>query len=258
MKRMNWKSMCAGLLCATILALGTLWCGAAETNEVTQVTKDTGLLDLFTMGGIIMWPLLILSMFVVALAITDGILLMKNRWFSESIESEIAALLQARKVRSAIAKCQEKAIALTRALLPGLRLARKDAEKFNRPVMEGALEESMSKEYFGILPKIQYLSIIATIAPMLGLLGTVSGMIKAFQKIGIAGMGEPQQLAGNIGEALITTAFGLIVGIPAMFLFFFYRNMLRDKTEQLQEKVNFLVGQLTGDTIVTEDQIPEE
>ena len=55
---------------------------------------------------------------------------------------------------------------------------------------------------------------------MVGLLGTVSGMIKAFDKIGKGAMGKPEVLAGNIGEALITTAVGLLIGIPAMFLFF--------------------------------------
>ena len=55
---------------------------------------------------------------------------------------------------------------------------------------------------------------------MLGLLGTVSGMIKAFNTMGTTGMGSPELLAANIGEALITTATGLVIAIPAMFFFF--------------------------------------
>jgi biopolymer transport protein ExbB len=58
---------------------------------------------------------------------------------------------------------------------------------------------------------------------MFGLLGTVSGMIKAFQKIGLGGMGDPEKLAADIGEAMITTAFGLLVGIPAMFFYFYIK-----------------------------------
>jgi biopolymer transport protein ExbB len=259
---MNMKYVPAKIY-VCILACWTLCSGivpAAVTNAaaVTQVEKSTSLWGVFKTGGPLMWPLLILSMLVVALAITDGIILLRKRWFKAELEETLAGLLRVRKVRSAISTCEQQTLVVTRALVPGLRLARSDAEKYNRPAMDGALEESISKEYFGCLPKIQYLSIIATIAPMLGLLGTVSGMIKAFQKIGIQGMGEPQALAGNIGEALITTAFGLIVGIPAMFFFFYYRNMLRDKVEELQEKINFLVGQLTGDTIIEEDMIPEE
>jgi len=247
-----------GMLSCVIMAGNVLSAPVTNVAAATQVEKSTTLLSMFKTGGVIMWPLLILSMLVLALAITDGILLLRKRWFNAELETKLGELLRARKVRSAISACEQQALTLTRALVPGLRLARKDAEKYNLKAMDGALEESISKEYFSCMPKIQYLSIIATIAPMLGLLGTVSGMIKAFQKIGIQGMGEPQALAGNIGEALVTTAFGLIVGIPAMFFFFYYRNMLRDKVEELQEKSNFLVGQLTGDTIIEEDMIPEE
>jgi biopolymer transport protein ExbB len=71
---------------------------------------------------------------------------------------------------------------------------------------------------------INYLSMLGSVSPMLGLLGTVSGMIKAFQNIAMGGMGKPEVLANNIGEALITTAAGLIIAIPAMTFYFIYKN----------------------------------
>jgi biopolymer transport protein ExbB len=81
---------------------------------------------------------------------------------------------------------------------------------------------------------IQYLNVIATIAPMVGLLGTVSGMIGAFQTIATGGMGKPELLAGDIGEALITTATGLTIGIPAMVFYFVLRNRLDSRLEELE------------------------
>jgi biopolymer transport protein ExbB len=81
---------------------------------------------------------------------------------------------------------------------------------------------------------IQYLNVIATIAPMVGLLGTVSGMIGAFQTIATGGMGKPELLAGDIGEALITTATGLTIGIPAMVFYFVLRNRLDARLEELE------------------------
>lgn len=81
---------------------------------------------------------------------------------------------------------------------------------------------------------IQYLNVIATIAPMVGLLGTVSGMIGAFQTIATGGMGKPELLAGDIGEALITTATGLTIGIPAMVFYFILRNRLDSKLEAFE------------------------
>lgn len=95
---------------------------------------------------------------------------------------------------------------------------------------------------------IQYLNVIATIAPMVGLLGTVSGMIGAFQTIATGGMGKPELLAGDIGEALITTATGLTIGIPAMVFYFVLRNRLEARLEQLEERA----GNLENSEIGTE------
>lgn len=82
---------------------------------------------------------------------------------------------------------------------------------------------------------IQYLNVIATIAPMVGLLGTVSGMIGAFQTIATGGMGKPELLAGDIGEALITTATGLTIGIPAMVFYFVLKNRLDERLDELEK-----------------------
>ena len=82
---------------------------------------------------------------------------------------------------------------------------------------------------------IQYLNVIATVAPMVGLLGTVSGMIGAFQTIATGGMGKPELLAGDIGEALITTATGLTIGIPAMVFYFILKNRLDQRQEELEQ-----------------------
>ena len=90
--------------------------------------------------------------------------------------------------------------------------------------MEKAMEEASVEETTAGMKPISYLSIVAQTAPMLGLLGTVSGMIKAFQKIGLGGMGDPERLAADIGEAMVTTATGLIIGIPAMFFYFFLKS----------------------------------
>ena len=79
---------------------------------------------------------------------------------------------------------------------------------------------------------------------MPGLLGTVSGMIKAFNTMGQAGMGDPGKLAANIGEALITTATGLIIAIPAMFFFFFFKKGFQKTLATLGRNVGFLFDAL--------------
>src|SRR6185295_9382488 len=74
---------------------------------------------------------------------------------------------------------------------------------------------------------ISYLSTIGVISPMVGLLGTVTGMIKAFQTLGAGGIGDPSKLAAAIGEVLVATASGLSIAIPAFFLYYFFRNRLQ-------------------------------
>ncbi|MEM1295036.1 MAG: MotA/TolQ/ExbB proton channel family protein, partial [Verrucomicrobiota bacterium] len=73
---------------------------------------------------------------------------------------------------------------------------------------------------------INYLSVIAQASPMIGLLGTVSGMIKAFDQLGGEGMGDPASLATNISEALFTTAAGLVIAVPSLFVYYFFRDRL--------------------------------
>ena len=79
---------------------------------------------------------------------------------------------------------------------------------------------------------------------MIGLLGTVSGMIGAFQSISTSGMGRPELFAGNIGEALITTATGLVIGIPSMICFFIMRNRLNNGMLVAVQAANLLMDSL--------------
>ena len=87
---------------------------------------------------------------------------------------------------------------------------------------------------------------------MLGLLGTVTGMIASFDQLA-AGKSEPQDLAGGIGEAMITTAGGLIVGIPAMFFYFFFKTRLTTIMSDVQKNATFVLDVLSGEVTLAED-----
>ena len=121
--------------------------------------------------------------------------------------------------------------------LPVIHQLQEDPQAAKAPDPE-AFRHRMRDQAEGIESKglqwIQYLNVIATIAPMVGLLGTVSGMIGAFQTIATGGMGKPELLAGDIGEALITTATGLTIGIPAMIFYFVLRNRLEARMDELE------------------------
>jgi biopolymer transport protein ExbB len=91
---------------------------------------------------------------------------------------------------------------------------------------------------------INYLSVISQAAPMLGLLGTVSGMIKAFQSLGTSGMGNPKVLAANISEALWTTASGLVIALPAVFLYYFFRDKLTARVADVDKIASRMLNSL--------------
>lgn len=113
--------------------------------------------------------------------------------------------------------------------------------------LETTLVETMEYEENQLSQWVNYLNVVAAIAPMVGLLGTVSGMIGAFQTIGSGGMGNPELLAGSIGEALITTAAGLVIGIPAMVLYFVLRNRLASRVIETMRMATLLVDQISGE-----------
>ena len=124
-------------------------------------------------------------------------------------------------------------------------LNRVDLNNYDPEPIKEAIEEASSEELAGPFILINYLSVIGSLAPMVGLLGTVSGMVKAFNVIEAEGAGSAQALAGNISEALITTASGMIVGIPAMFFFFFFKNRYGKITSRVARVVGDIEFTLT-------------
>ncbi len=112
-------------------------------------------------------------------------------------------------------------------------LTRADASGYE---MEAALEESGSRILYDLRSNSQPLGIIADVSPLLGLMGTVLGMIKAFEVVARTGaLGRAELLAQGFAEALLTTAFGLAVAVPAMFFFQFFRSKADGLVRQMED-----------------------
>jgi len=129
------------------------------------------------------------------------------------IMDRVRDYVEAGDIRGALAYCEAQDKPITRILRRGL-------ERLGRPISEirDAVEAAGKYEAFELEKRMDILASIAGIAPMLGFLGTVTGMIEAFQQIqNLQGNVNPSVLAGGIWEALLTTAFGLVVGILALF-----------------------------------------
>ena len=96
---------------------------------------------------------------------------------------------------------------------------------------------------------ISYLSVMGVCTPMLGLLGTVTGMMRAFSTLGASGIGDPSQLAGAIGEVLVATASGLGLAIPAFGAFYFLRNRMSAALHHIQDIVNDLFRKMPWEAL---------
>ena len=119
-----------------------------------------------------------------------------------------------------------------------------------RDSVEDEAGEALMDENNLYKTKISYLGVVAAVSPMLGLLGTISGMIKAFNKMGSEGaIGDPAKLAGDIGEALVTTFSGLLVAIPAMIVFYVMTNRTKKVLTAVQATFTTMMEDVDYDAI---------
>jgi biopolymer transport protein ExbB len=166
-------------------------------------------------GGWTMIPLAFLSLLTVFIFVERLQTLRRAQTDPHLITDETRAYVQGGDVRGAIRFCEGQNNPVSRILKRGL-------ERLGRPIAEiqDAVQAAGKHEAFELERRTDILASIAGIAPMLGFLGTVTGMIKAFQEIqNLQGNVNPSVLAGGIWEALITTAVGLLIGIAAIFLY---------------------------------------
>ncbi len=249
------NSLCAFLLAAAILVLCSVTsvqaakepappAKSAETSA--KLPKDKTLLDTFMTGGPLMWPILLCSIGTAGVAIYCFLQISGKKLMPKSQVDAIGHHLQSRDAASAYSLCMSQPNVFANTMAAALLKVNFERDLANKLSMEQAASETLSNEETKLSLWVNYLNVFATIGPMLGLLGTVTGMIASFDMLA-AGRSEPSDLAGGIGEAMITTAGGLIVGIPAMFLYFYFRNLLTIHMASIQKRVTFLLDILSGE-----------
>ena len=212
--------------------------GAAGDGDQPAVRQRT-IIDMFRAGGWAMYPLLLLSISGLGLIVYNFLAVRENKFLRPDVMEQTSHALSELHIDKAVELCDQTPAASTNILAAGLKRA--DVHDWEPEMVKEAVEEASAEELSGAYVFINYLSVIGSLSPMLGLLGTVSGMVKAFNAIAAEGVGNPQLLADNISEALITTATGMIIGIPAMFFFFFFKNKYG--------KITSGIGRVVGDQI---------
>ena len=212
--------------------------GQAAPAEVQTTSKS--LMDYWRVGGFCMYPIGFCSVAVVGLAIYCFILYKTAKMTQPQLMPLLSQALEELDIEKAKSICGSAPGVLSNVFSAGLRRIQPDAE-INIEEVEKAMEEASVEEVSAGMKPLGYLSIVTQVAPMFGLLGTVTGMIGAFDKIGMGQMGSPEKLADNIGEAMITTAAGLIVAIPAMFAYFGFKAQYTANIS----RISSLLGDLT-------------
>lgn len=196
---------------------------------------DQTLVQLFMKGGFAMWPLLACSIIAAAIIADRLLYFLRIRLDYPSFLSQLKDLLRGGKRKEAILLCRRHPHPVPRIAEQYLKEVKNDTLRDEILKREGsyALEQ--------VEARLKGLAALTHIAPLLGLLGTVTGLVAAFHRIEIlGGQVQPGDLAAGIWEALITTVFGLVIAIPCMGAYHGFENW----ADQIARRMQFVVSEL--------------
>ena len=213
-----------GWLVGGMAAIGwAAFCVAQEAGGVEGERLSFSLREAFEKGGWTMYPLLFLSVLTVAFILYLIVVLRSEMVVPRLFSKEVAGRLYKADWEGVRQACRLKPNPLGEVILAGLDALEADP-RLPADSLKEAMQSEGERQALAISSPTQYLLDIAVIAPMLGLFGTVLGMMKAFQVVALdLAKARPMLLAAGVSEALITTAFGLLIGIPAMAAYAFFR-----------------------------------
>ena len=202
--------------------------------------------ELVKAGGWMMLPIILCSIAALAISAERLWTLRPSRVTPPNLLGQVWRWIQDRQLDSQKLKELRASSPLGEVLAAGLANS-----KHGRDIMKECIQEAAARVIHDLERYLNALGSIAAIAPLLGLLGTVLGMIQSFNVIAFeAGLGKPTLLAAGVSQALITTAFGLIVGIPVMAFFFYFRNKAQEIITDIEittgEIALMLAGKLKG------------
>ena len=187
--------------------------------------------DMIQHGGPLMWPLALCSVMALAYVVERSIRLRESELGSKSYGRSILEALAARGPGGALAIVSGERRALGRILEPALQ-----GNGASRLEREKAVEDAGAREVKKLSANLKPLIVIGMMAPLLGFLGTVFGMIQAFAEIALRqGLGRPEQLAAGISQALITTAAGLSIAIPTQAAYFWLKSRIERFVRRAEE-----------------------
>lgn len=178
-------------------------------------------------GGLIGYIILGLSIALVAAIIEHLLTIRRAAIMPRAVAEELHKQISANQVQQAEQTCRQHPCFLTDVIRSGLQEA-----PFGYDAMEKAMEDSALEHSGRLMRKIEYLSLIGALGPLLGLMGTVWGMIQAFAEFAERANPSPADFAPAISEALVTTFLGLCVAVPSLAAYAWFRNKIDEMSSE--------------------------
>jgi len=199
------------------------------------------MLEMFNKGGLVMYPILLCSILFVAVLIERLFHLHRAQINTSEFIAGIRNIIKKRNIAEAVSICEDTPGPVAQVIKAGLLKHERTKAEIKEAIDDAALHEVPRLE-----KNLIVLATIAHIAPLLGLFGTVTGMLRVFNKIQeTAGRAGPGQLAGGIGEALITTVAGLAVAIPAFVAYNYLVSRVSTLVWDMERSATEIVDLLT-------------
>jgi biopolymer transport protein ExbB len=207
---------------------------------------------LFRRGGPVMYAILVCSLAGLAIIVVKAVELRSSRVVPERLINGVAVRWSSGDISGAVALTEARDCSMGRVLRAGL-----DMHDWGREDVVRAMESAGGREEAALGRYIRSLGALATVAPLLGILGTVLGMITAFNVIAASGSRRPDLIASGISQALITTASGLVVAIPLYLCFHYFRGKLDRLLSAMEEAAAETARNVFGKPRVPERKPPE-
>lgn len=197
--------------------------------------------DFYVKGGFFMHPILLCSILSLAILMERLWNLRRKKVIPEALLPKVERLIREQKFSEAVSACKSDSSSLARIIIAGLKNAGMKRENLKEALIEtGGREAAFLERY------LEALATIASISTLLGLLGTISGMIQIFSVISRETSVNPATLAGGISEALNTTAFGLVVAIPTTVFYKYLMGKAESMIVEMEEYATHMVELLKG------------
>lgn len=216
------------------LASSSLAFGQEKTNALQQYVIA---------GGYTMFIILVVLLALVALVVFNFINISRGKFCPIDLKNDLLDHMTNCRVRSAIETSATNPSYLGRMMayaLPNVDATR--PEDLGREKVEDAVADFSINENRKNMIWINYISLVAQAAPMVGLFGTVLGMVGAFATLSESGQADPSQLAENISAALLTTLWGLVIAIPALIAYYFFKNKLNGLVAECHQTSEELIN----------------